>query len=860
MKGFIAALYKDMKLMLNGTGLITLLFSLILLPLFWWGTKDLSAADVVRPFPIAIRDLDETVMSRSLISQIGEIELFSEVRAAGSDSSDGEILSTGVAGIVTIPKDFFYAMYRGDDAPVILTLNENMQLQAALLQSVFTSVMDIISADQSAWRGVYAYVYGKELTGEQQEQLYEDASKDLFTDALSRQQVFENALSGSDMLGVFRRRLAAVLLMMLSILFTLSALKTLPQEWNMGALIRYKAMGASLGGFIFSKLLTCIFWMLPMAVLLFFLSGLSLSGLSAGLFALLSLAMLLASFGINLFFVAVTGVKDGSSDGSSDGASGLSNMYLLLSLFFGGTLLSVTLLSERFAVFQKLIAGAYVLPVLNAMDAGESVMLIVKRMLPLFLIFGATVFATIICTRVKRGMGEKGAKRAFFINSDKRKAEAIEKIAGKASGFKTENERASGKKSEENRQFERDMRFSKIKEKKQPCILRFFSLSGMKLALYAGGILALLVILGTAVLSGAAAKSQAEFKSSAVFVAVQDDDDTTASRELVKLVKEKATDSVRIIPCKMGEGETLMVDLKVEGLLVIGAGYEEALLSEAQIPLDYKSTASAFSAQAVREVFAGQVAAQRAIFRAYEQAGTMSGQALTDTDKDRLRLLITEAALVLPPVYQLSYVGGAGAPDPFVPDKMSFMALTVILILMTAAAYTGRRDARAVSARLTGSRQGRLLSYGADFMALTVLGVLASLCFLIPAGYVSLAALLASILLSLNMSAFSLMITRFTYGSGRVDGLAPLFTLLICLLGGCFLDISSLSDTARNLMSLSPAGGALLVTRGLSQWGVQGAEFAAVKSGVFGLSALRAAGVMAIETLLFIPLGMRGKK
>ncbi|MBQ4417753.1 MAG: ABC transporter permease, partial [Butyrivibrio sp.] len=131
MRGFAAAFYKDMKLMMNGTGVFTLLFTLLLVPVFLFGTRDLSAEQVVRPFPIAVRDLDKTLMSRSLVSQLGEIELFSEIRRTGEDEPDRAALDAGCAAVLTIPKDFFYAMYSASDCPVDITLNESRPLEAA---------------------------------------------------------------------------------------------------------------------------------------------------------------------------------------------------------------------------------------------------------------------------------------------------------------------------------------------------------------------------------------------------------------------------------------------------------------------------------------------------------------------------------------------------------------------------------------------------------------------------------------------------------------------------------------------------------------------------------------------------------
>ena len=72
------------------------------------------------------------------------------------------------------------------------------------------------------------------------------------------------------------------------------------------------------------------------------------------------------------------------------------------------------------------------------------------------------------------------------------------------------------------------------------------------------------------------------------------------------------------------------------------------------------------------------------------------------------------------------------------------------------------------------------------------------------------------------MAALALLLTRLSPQSGRVDTLAPFLALIICVLGGCFLDLSQLSPALQRLALLTPqglalqsAGGALLVLGGV---------------------------------------------
>ena len=58
------------------------------------------------------------------------------------------------------------------------------------------------------------------------------------------------------------------------------------------------------------------------------------------------------------------------------------------------------------------------------------------------------------------------------------------------------------------------------------------------------------------------------------------------------------------------------------------------------------------------------------------------------------------------------------------------------------------------------------------------------------------------------------MLIRFTSTDGRVDGLAPFLALILCLLGGCFMDLSQLSPALRTVSLLTPPGLALEASRG----------------------------------------------
>ena len=59
-----------------------------------------DAGTATEPFSIAVRDEDDTIMSKMLIQQLRSVSLFDSVRAAGK-ASDEELLSRGCAAVIT---------------------------------------------------------------------------------------------------------------------------------------------------------------------------------------------------------------------------------------------------------------------------------------------------------------------------------------------------------------------------------------------------------------------------------------------------------------------------------------------------------------------------------------------------------------------------------------------------------------------------------------------------------------------------------------------------------------------------------------------------------------------------------------
>ena len=780
MSGLRAALYKDFKLFFSGTGLLALLLPILLIPALRLGMGDLSGQSYVRPFPIAVRDLDNTLMSRSLITQIEDVQLFSRVDRLGEGEPDSAAMDGGAVAVVTIPRDFFYDLYRMEDCPVEVTLNADTALESGLFQAIFTSIMGIIRANQTASLGAYALAYG-ELTPELQDQMYAQSAKQLVIDALGRQLVFDTESEAADLAGALERRLLACILGVLALFFVLSAVKTLPEELDLGVLPRFQAIGRGAASFWASKFLTALFLSLPTVLL----CAVVFRNVPAALLLLLYALLLFAAFGVLSALAAWTA--------NAQAAQRWGNLILLLSLALGGTLWPRSALPAPLPFLGKLTLPYYAALGLEAAAYGLDLGTILTLLWPLP-VMGAVglLFA---------GLG-------------------FRRRAGRGASVPASSDAAG------------------TPAAQSPPLTGLFrrlgALSRFKLWAMAGGLRGIAAALAVCLLCGVAAASVRAGTVRTLDLLICDLDGSALSQELTERVT--AAEGVSVTPCGEAEGRRALLDGDAEGMLVIGAGYAAALKTDESLPLHYQGGLSARSAQGAGELIAGMVAAQRSRQRAALQAAEFLDRPLTEAEQTALTGIISDYEKTMPPLFYIGRSSGTGLDELFVPSQMSFAALAGLFTCLTAASWCGSRDSRLTRRRMSAIPRGIWLAYGSDCLALAALGLLSLLAVLLPGGEVPIPAAAAY---ALCAAALSLALVRLTALEGRVDGLAPLLALLLCLLGGCFMDLSQLSPQAELLAMIAPPGLAVRVAQGV----------------------LPAYGILAAQTLVCFALGFprRGK-
>lgn len=758
MRGLRAALYKELKLFLRGGGLVGLLAPLLLLPALQAGMGDLSRYGQIRPFPIGVRDLDGTLMSRSLISQMAQVELFSELYLLEEEDPDQAALDRGAAAAVTVPKDFFYRLYRMEDCPVDVTLNQDMPLESALFQTVFSSVMDIIRADQSAGLGLYGFCYGP-LTPELEAQLYAHASEQLLLDALGRQTVFDTAIQRSDLQGALERRLLACILSAAALFFALSAVKTLPEEHALGVLPRLKGAGFPLSTLLLAKFFAAALLSLPTLLLLLLVLRPDRPWTAAALFILL----LAGAFGLLLGLAAWAG--------SGAQIQRWGSVLLLVSLVLGGVLWPRHLLPGILPSLGKVTLPYCASLGLEGIRAG----LPLPELLALLWPVPALGLAGLAL--VPTGLGRHSGRR------------------GSAPRLHTEEPPPQP-------------------PARMGVPARLLELSAFKLRAVAGGYRGLLLLLTAALLCGGAASSALRGGASVLTLAVLDQDQSPLSQELIHRLEDQGGIRLTVLPSEREARRQVLLG-EAEGLLRIGAGYGEALVEGSQLPLSYQGAPAALSVQGARELAAGQVAVQRSRLRVLTQAPDLLGRPLSLEEKQQLLAAVDGAQSDMAPLYHLHTARGNTPVSPFSPSPVGFAALAVLFTLLTASAWCGAPDGRAAEMRMSGLPHGRLLARGSDCLALTALGELTALAVLLPCGRTALAeGLPVSLCFSFCAAALALTLARLTAREGRIDSLAPFLALILCLLGGCFLDLSQFSPSLAAAALVTPPGLALAAARG----------------------------------------------
>lgn len=776
-----ALLLKDLTLFLRGAGLVALLLPFLLL-LFFAKEKESLLSDVtLKPFPIAIRDEDETYMSRTLIHMVGEVELFSKVDVV-KEESDAELFAKGYAAVTTIPKDFFYEMYVSDKRPALLSLNEGMPLQATLYRAVFTSVMDVIRMEEAAHYGMYFFVYGK-LSRQQKIDAYNETSENLFLDILGRQQVFDSDLLHSDAPSSDLRRLVSILLSVVTVLFLTGFLSSVPEERKKRILPRFVALGGNPFYFAFSRYLLFLLFLTPILI------AVCLLDVQVGrLFLFLCLlvpvsAVFLAFSALGLY---VSGARMMRRVGS---------VYLLFSLILSGTIWPLRELPVWMSYLQRLTLPDQFRMILEMPTLTESG----REMIP-FLLVHLFLFLFGWMLPHFHSPKEEERKREKGRNTFQNRAEVAENLQterGMNCAEVAENAQTVA---------EEDRPKGRTKTLFRGCLL---TLSKLRLIAgrrrEAGGMILVLLLCGflTAFLQKGEGRE--------IHLLIWDEDQTQRSAELVERMTKVDGLRVSLKDRKEAEGERKrdLITGDAEGMLVIPSGYGRAIVTGKDARLHFESKASSFSNQGLREIIAGQNNILKAEARARLEAQKRLSHPLSEQENHDLSQWMKREESTFPPLYKIETEKETepegSFKDPFAPDSFHFAVFGVMILLFAEAEVFASVDHRRVERRMRACPQGVFMMRFSDLAALVLTGEGVLLCFLLP-GQAVFQRFVPVLLFLIILASLALLLAYRSKNAGRSGAIAPYLALLLGLGGGCFTDVSAFSGLLGKVYPLLPSG------------------------------------------------------
>lgn len=367
---FLACLKKDIRLLSGGgiKSLAFLLFPILLLFIMFFGMRTADADGFIKAFPIAVRDEDDTVMSRMLISRLRDVSLFDSVRAAG-EKSDEALAREGCAAIVTIPKDFFYDLYDMQDTDVVIALNEAMPQEAAMVKSAFSSLMSILEENQRVQYSAAQVRFG-ELTEEQRQEVYYEYSNAAISDVISRLNLFELTEVYNDSFDETMLFFTAGILSMLIMFIPLSMLRSVSEETDAGLSSRFAVSGGSMAEALLSKLvIALIMTAIPAAAVIVILKIGSLQVLVPVL-----LVTFLFSFSFFLFVSLLCG--------KASAAQLVGNLIMLFTLTLGGALYPRALMPEWMQGISRFTVPDAILSALRGASIGRPLGALMPALLP----------------------------------------------------------------------------------------------------------------------------------------------------------------------------------------------------------------------------------------------------------------------------------------------------------------------------------------------------------------------------------------------------------------------------------------------------------------------------------------------
>ena len=745
MRSFFACVMKDVRLFFSRkAAVLVLVLPVLLLAVLIPGFGETtSARTYVRPFSFVICDLDDSVMSRSLINQLRQFELFEEIASIRDHEESSEWFRRGYAAYAVIPKGFFYSMYDMENLSVTVELNPDMPAESAIIETVFRSVTDIVAAEQQARLAEFRV---REVAGfdtDKNELFYESANYELRR-ALSRRNVFSEFRLIEDYTENSLKAAYATVTAMLCMLIPLCMLRGLPEELSLGIVDRLKCSGRGLYTLIFSKYFAAlIMFALPYAAV----NTAVRPDLPPSAYVS---ALLFFTLSFSLFGTVSISTPDASK------AQLIGNMALLLFLLFGGAIYPYQMLPRYAARIAYASPVFYYLRGINGMQGAVLIMAIAAAVI--------TVVFLLICRDPHHAGPALPIRRRSLKESGSETSSGI----GRAD---------------------------------------LFSIIWHKLLAMTGRRIMLVIMTAVSLICFFTVDRILDGKTAGeIAIAVADGDRTDvseeyirglASGESVRLVNCSESEALR----KMGSGETEAVLIIGEGFERAFLSDDKLPLSF------YSSSAGAASDagreicagrllamqssfDAVSRLISEGILKEneKALFYEQLEAAEAGAKPIVEFGKQ------TSGIRTEKTVYGRIYARYSG-----------FAALMIFLFLVSLSVLLSGTPARAVRKAMSAAPGGYALYTFTDHFALVLAGVFVAAVALVFSNNAGAGEMLAYFLY-VNCVAGLCLLISLTRAGGGADMTASVLAMLTGTLGGCFFDLSSLGRAFRTISYFTPQG------------------------------------------------------
>lgn len=354
-------------------------------------------------------------------------------------------------------------------------------------------------------------------------------------------------------------------------------------------------------------------------------------------------------------------------------------------------------------------------------------------------------------------------------------------------------------------------------------VLKSFILSIKKLPAMAGGYFPLLLMLAAAVLMFFSAHHALNAKvPMSLRIAFINSDKTEVSTELIASIKNTNGSAVELIEYERMELANRALELgEAEGILVILSGLGENLKS-GSAGLEYLPAKGASSAQAARELMAGEAVRLGSKLRSEAYFEKLTGEAPNDEQKLALNKAYASeleregSAVVRHTVFSGAANDRAADTDlfgAFYARYSGFSAFVIMLVLLMVGAFSGSKDETNCLERICSYSCGKRMGFISNLFALMLIGlVLLALSFL-PSCIASAIHIAAGIAYVFCASSLALLLGRLS-GSARAELASPLVAFLTALAGGCFTDTAALGNGFKTLAHFTPQGQYLAALNG----------------------------------------------